>query len=35
MTDFFTHNAPDASEEGGISGPPGTSIADKLPRAEC
>lgn len=32
-TDFFTHTAPDAGEEGSISGPPGTSIADKLRRA--
>jgi hypothetical protein len=28
MTDFFTHTG----EEGSISGPPGTSIADKLRR---
>ncbi|MET3966826.1 hypothetical protein [Bradyrhizobium sp. S3.9.1] len=33
MTDFFTHNAPDAGDEDSISGPPGTSIADKLRRA--
>ncbi|BBZ98232.1 hypothetical protein BRDID11004_08590 [Bradyrhizobium diazoefficiens] len=33
MAEFFTHNAPDAGEEGSISGPPGTSIADKLRRA--
>ncbi|TFW55801.1 hypothetical protein CT676_38505 [Bradyrhizobium sp. MOS001] len=33
MTEFFTHNAPDAAEEDSISGPPGTSIADKLRRA--
>ncbi|KJC34409.1 hypothetical protein [Bradyrhizobium sp. LTSP857] len=33
MTELFTHNAPDAGQEGSISGPPGTSIADKLRRA--
>lgn len=31
--DFFTHNAPDAGQEGSISGPPGTSLADRLRRA--
>ncbi len=33
MADMFTHNAPDYGEEGdGVTGPSGTSIADRLRR---